>query len=43
VPRIEVHGAADQLAVTGHDVLVEGDATALRQALDVLVALRRAV
>ena len=43
VPRLAVHGVADQLAVTAHDVLVEGDRAALSQALDVLTALRRAL
>ncbi|WP_426565861.1 hypothetical protein ACPPVT_04655 [Angustibacter sp. McL0619] len=43
VPQLEVHGVPDQLAVTAHDVLAEGDRAALSQALDVLTALRRAL
>jgi hypothetical protein len=43
VPQLAVHAVADQLAVTAHDVLVEGDGGALSQALDVLTALRRAL
>ena len=43
LPVLAAHGVADQLAVTAHDVLVEGGAAGVRRALDVLVALRRAL
>jgi hypothetical protein len=43
VPVLATHGVADQLAVTAADVLAEADGPHQRQALDVLVALRRAL
>jgi hypothetical protein len=43
VPVLEPHAAADQVLVTGRDVLAEGDAPAVAAALDVLVGLRRAL
>ncbi len=41
VPVLATHGVADQLAVCARDVLLEGDGRAQRQALALLVALRR--
>ncbi len=43
VPVLATHGVADQLVVCAHDVLVEGSAAAQRQALDLLVTLRRSL
>lgn len=43
VPQLAPHAAADQVAVTAHDVLAEGDERALREALATLVELRRAL
>ncbi|GAB3684121.1 hypothetical protein [Angustibacter aerolatus] len=43
VPSLPPHAAGDQLAVTAHDVLTDGDDRAVVAALDVLVALRRAL
>ena len=43
VPVLATHGVADQVAVTASDVLAEADQARQRQALDVLVALRRAL
>ncbi|WP_460461353.1 hypothetical protein [Angustibacter peucedani] len=41
VPVLASHGVADQLAVCAHDVQVEGDEVARREALALLVTLRR--
>ncbi|WP_157371475.1 hypothetical protein [Angustibacter sp. Root456] len=41
LPVLATHGVADQLAVTAADVLAEADEPRRREALDVLVALRR--
>lgn len=43
LPELAAHGVADQLAVTAHDVLDEGDEQAVTAAADLLTALRRAV
>jgi hypothetical protein len=43
VPVLAPHGVADQLAVTAHDVLAEGDETAVVDAAAALTALRRAL
>jgi hypothetical protein len=43
LPVLATHGVADQVAVTAADVAVEGDEARRRAALDVLVALRRAL
>ncbi|GAA4357055.1 hypothetical protein [Angustibacter luteus] len=43
LPELAPHGLADQLVVTVNDVLDEGREPELRQAVDVLVALRRAL
>jgi hypothetical protein len=41
LPVLRPHGVADQVAVTGADVLAEAGPASQRQALDVLTALRR--
>ena len=43
VPVLAAHGTADQLAVTAHDVLAEGDGLAIGHAAAALTALRRAL
>ncbi len=43
VPRLADHGAGDQVAVLGADVLAEGDAAAHAAALAELTALRRSL
>jgi hypothetical protein len=43
VPVLAAHGVADQLAVTAHDVLAEGDDAAVAAAAAALTALRRAL
>ncbi len=43
LPRLAAHGVADQLAVTAHDVLAEGDQQAVVRAGAGLIALRRAL
>lgn len=43
VPVLATHGVADQVAVTAADVLAEGGVQHQGAALDVLVALRRAL
>ncbi len=41
VPVLATHGVADQLTVLAHDVRTEGDPAAVREAVAVLIALRR--
>jgi len=43
VPVLPAHAVADQVAVTAHDVLAEGDAAAVRAGVERLVALRRSL
>jgi hypothetical protein len=43
VPVLAPHAVADQLAVTAHDVLAEGDDAAVAAAAQALTALRRAL
>jgi hypothetical protein len=43
VPKLAAHAAADQLAVTAHDVLAEGNWAAVAAAAAALTALRRAL
>jgi len=43
VPVLPAHALADQVTVTGNDLLVEGDDTALRAGADRLANLRRAL
>lgn len=43
LPRLAVHGVADQVVVTGQDLLQEGDDPALREAVRLLAALRAAL
>jgi hypothetical protein len=43
LPELAPHGVADQLAVTAHDVLAEGDEAAVAAAASALTALRRAL
>jgi hypothetical protein len=43
VPVLPAHAVADQLAVTGHDLLAEGDPAAVRAGVDRVVALRRSL
>jgi hypothetical protein len=43
LPRLAPHGVADQLAVTAHDVLGEGDERTVVTAGELLTALRRAL
>jgi hypothetical protein len=43
VPVLAAHGVADQLTVTAHDVLADGDDAAVAAAAAALTALRRAL
>jgi hypothetical protein len=43
LPVLAAHAAADQLTVTAHDVLDEGDDAAIAAAAPALTALRRAL
>ena len=43
LPELAAHGVADQLAVTAHDVLDEGDEHAVAATAEALTALRRAL
>ncbi|NIZ93629.1 hypothetical protein [Kineococcus rubinsiae] len=43
VPVLAPHGAGDQLAVLGADVLASADAAGLAQAHEAVLALRRAL
>jgi len=43
VPALALHGAGDQLAVVGADVLAAADAERLAQAHEAVLALRRAL
>lgn len=43
MPHLAAHAVADQVAVTAHDVLDEGDPAAIDAALQLLTALRRAL
>jgi hypothetical protein len=43
VPVLPAHALADQVTVTGNDLLVEGDDAALRAGADRLTRLRRAL
>jgi hypothetical protein len=43
VPVLPAYAVADQVAVTGHDLLAEGDVAAVRAGVERLVALRRAL
>jgi hypothetical protein len=43
LPELAAHGVADQLAVTAHDVLDEGDEEAVAAAAGRLTDLRRAL
>jgi hypothetical protein len=43
VPVLPAHAVADQVTVTAHDLLAEGDEDAMRAGLQRLVALRRSL
>ena len=43
VPVLPAHAVADQVTVTGHDLLAEGDDAAIRAGVERLVALRRSL
>lgn len=43
VPVLPVHAVADQVTVTAHDLLGEGDDEAVRAGVERLVALRRSL
>jgi hypothetical protein len=43
VPVLPVHAVADQVTVTGHDLIAEGDDDAVRAGVARLVALRRSL
>jgi hypothetical protein len=43
VPVLPAHAVADQVTVTGHDLVAEGDDAAIRAGVERLVALRRSL